>query len=90
MGLTPQSRLREVMLDVLSQMGGAGSRMDVLKRMAVAMDDELTDADRESPTSRPHEEKWQNRASFERATMVRDGVLEQRLDGVWALTDRRR
>ena len=86
--LTPQSRLREVMLEVLVQMGGSGSRMAVLKRMAVALDGELTTDDRESPKSRPHEEKWQNRASYERAAMVREGVLEKRSDGVWSIAGR--
>lgn len=83
---TPQSRLREVMIEVLQQMGGSGRRMDVLKRMAHVLRDELNHEDRESPRGRPHEEHWQNRASFERANMVRDGVLEQRSDGVWSLT----
>jgi len=88
MALTPQRRLRQVMLDVLEQMGGRGQRMDVLKRMAAALEDELTVEDRESPATRPHEEKWANRASYERAALVREGILERRSDGIWSLVRR--
>jgi len=88
MALTPQRRLREVMLTVLEQMGGRGQRMDVLKRMAGVLEGELTSEDQESPATRPHEEKWQNRASYERAALVREGILESRSDGVWSLVRR--
>jgi hypothetical protein len=73
------------MLHVLERMGLAGRRADVLARMAVVLEHELTEEDRESPQTRPHEEKWQNRASYERAAMVREGLLQDRADGIWAL-----
>jgi hypothetical protein len=46
----------------------------------------LTAEDRDAPQTRPFEENWQNRASYERAAMVREGLLAGRRDGVWELS----
>jgi hypothetical protein len=45
----------------------------------------FTTEDREPVRTRPFEESWRNRASFERADMVRDGLLANRADGIWEL-----
>ena len=86
MALTPQTRLREVIVQVLEASGGRGTRANVLQRMAIVMNDEFTAEDLEPVRTRPHEVKWQNRASYERASMIREGLLERRDDGIWALT----
>lgn len=85
MALTPQSRLREVLLEVLQQAGGQLPRVDALQRMASALNGELTGDDLEPVPSRPQEANWQNRASFERAAMIRQGLLAARDDGIWSL-----
>lgn len=64
MALTPKSRLREVIVELLQPSGGRGTRASILQRMAMVLNDELTDEDLEPGCTRPHEAKWQNRANF--------------------------
>jgi hypothetical protein len=45
----------------------------------------FTAEDRQLRTSRPSEEAWRNRASYERADMVRERLLVNRRDGIWEL-----
>lgn len=85
MALTPQAILREYILEALSQVGGSADRSDVLNRMNSAHSGDWTPEDLEAPNSRPFEKSWQNRASWERNSMVRAGLLQSRGDGVWAL-----
>jgi len=59
-------------------------RKDVLAALNAEYGASWSAEDLQTPTDRPFETKWRNRASFERADMVRDGLLEDRSDGVWA------
>lgn len=82
--LTPQGTLRDGLLVVLGRRGGALSRFEALNLLEQLIGDSLTNEDRQTVKSR-NEEKWRNRASFERAGMVREGLLTRRNDGIWEL-----
>jgi hypothetical protein len=68
MSLTPQSDLRDLLVLALGRLGGAGKRHDVLAEMNRLFGGRFTMEDRELVESRPAEEKWQNRTSWERNT----------------------
>ncbi len=87
MALTPQSRLREVIVEVLESSNGDGVRSNILQRMAIIMNDESTAEDLGRVRTRPHEAKWQNRASYERAPTICEGLLQRCDDRVWALVE---
>jgi putative restriction endonuclease len=87
MPLTPQRVLRDRILMVLAgRDSGSLSRAEVLTTLADDYAERWTVQDVQAPSSRPFETKWRNRASYERADMVRDGLLQDRADGMWALT----
>lgn len=88
MTLTPQHILRQRILTVLGEFeGNRASRAQVLEALGARFSDLWTEEDRESPQQRPFEAKWRNRASFERADMVRAGLLEAKAGrGVWMLS----
>lgn len=88
MALTPQQVLRTRILRVLDDFeGGSAPRRTVLAEMDRRFGSSWTPEDRSSPPSRPFEQKWRNRASFERANMVREGLLAAHASGLWTLTD---
>jgi len=85
--LTPQGEYRDLIVEVLGRAGGSADRSAVLQGIANLMHGRFLPGDLESPKSRPHEAKWQNRASYERAEMVRERLLRpDSPTGVWALT----
>jgi hypothetical protein len=85
--LTPQATLRDRILLILHSLNnGTGTRADVLETMEAAFSSEWTAEDVQPQNKRPWETKWRNRASYERADMVRDGLLSERADGYWSLT----
>jgi hypothetical protein len=87
MALTSAKVLRERILSVLCQEpSGSMDRSQVLERMDSEYKDTWSYEDLQSPKTRPFESKWENRASFERAKMVRDGILLGGGDGRWTLT----
>jgi hypothetical protein len=83
--LTPKSDLRDLLVLALGRLGGKGRRSDVLAEMERLFGSAFTAEDREPVATRPFEESWRNRASFERADMVRDRLLVNRRDGIWEL-----
>jgi len=86
--LTPQRDLRDPIIKVLGQRGGAAQREVVLADLEVLLGSKLSDEDRKPPKSRPFEENWMNRASYERAAMKRDGLLRHdSVHGMWELSE---
>jgi hypothetical protein len=83
--LTPQSSLRDLIVLALGRLGSAGRRADVLAEMDRLFGGAFTEEDRRPVPTRQFEESWRNRASYERADMVRDRLLVYRADGVWEL-----
>jgi hypothetical protein len=83
--LTPQSTLRDLIVLALGRLGGAARRADVLAEMDRLFGGAFTAEDRGPVPTRQFEESWCNRASFERADMVRDRLLVDRADGIWEL-----
>lgn len=91
MTLTSQQTLRKRILRVLRDINqGSAPRKVVLEEMDRRFGLLWTQEDRLSPKSRPFEQKWMNRSSYERANMVREGLLTDAADGVWALTSQGR
>lgn len=89
MALTPQAVLGEWILDVLADTTwGQANRADVLDAIERRYGGRLTLDDLNPPPTRPQEARWRNRASFERANMVRMGLLSARSDGIWELARR--
>ncbi|MEU8153135.1 winged helix-turn-helix domain-containing protein [Micromonospora sp. NPDC048986] len=91
MALTPQSQLRLWLIQTLGDLGGSAERRLALRAMAKAFQDQFTDDDWRSPPKRPFESNWENRTSFERGEMVREGLLlpmQKAGRGRWALTER--
>ena len=84
--LTQQSVLRAWLIATIDALGGHAERAAVLNRVEQDFGHLMTEDDRQAVESRPFEEKWRNRASYERAQMVREGILCDRRDGVWQLT----
>lgn len=88
MSLTPQRELRRWILAILlDEPGTAARRARVLEVMAQRYGARLTTEDHDAPSTRPFEENWRNRASYERADMVREGLLVADGRGDWQLTD---
>ncbi|GAB7190950.1 hypothetical protein NUM3379_16570 [Kineococcus sp. NUM-3379] len=86
MALTSHATLRDRLLVTLyKRIGGAGPRSEVLQDLDDLYGATWTADDKGPQNSRPWETKWQNRVSFERADMVRDGLLTNRADGIWEL-----
>jgi hypothetical protein len=83
--LTTQSVLRDFIVLALGSLGGTAKRADVLIEMDRLFGGFFTSDDRKTVRTRPSEEAWRNRASFERADMVRDGFLAVRAGGIWEL-----
>lgn len=83
--LTQRQTHRQRILTVLSrERSGSLRRAQALRRLAE--DFSWSDEDQELRETRPWETKWENRASFERAQMVRDGLLEDDEYGQWTLS----
>ena len=86
--LTSQDVLRNRILSALSEhRDGKARRRDVLATLDREYGSLWTPEDRMSPKSRPFEANWMNRASYERANMVRDGLLAEGDGGLWKLTE---
>lgn len=84
--LTPQSDLRDLIIEVLGRAGGSADRQTVLQGIANLMHGRFLPGDLDEVRTRPGEAKWQNRASYERAAMVREKVLRSDSPyGVWQL-----
>lgn len=61
--------------------------------MEKALHDQFTEDDWRPPEKHPNEPNWANRTSYERAVMVREGLLEPVASagyGQWALYRRHR
>lgn len=86
MALTSHSVLRELLIRALFESGGSASRADVLSAMTSAFGAYWTAEDKESPPSRPGDEKWRNRTSWQRVRLIEDGLLNQQDDGIWSLS----
>ncbi|MGN6252013.1 MAG: winged helix-turn-helix domain-containing protein [Marmoricola sp.] len=88
MALTSQQILRKRILRVLRDFDkGSAPRKVVLAELDGRFGSSWTPEDRSSPKSRPFEQNWMNRASYERANMVREGLLTDGASGLWTLTE---
>jgi hypothetical protein len=82
---TPRWTLRDLIVLALGRLGGTARRADVLAEMDRLFGGAFTAEDHKPVRTRQFEEAWRNRASFERASMVRDRLLVNRADGIWQL-----
>lgn len=87
---TPHSAYRIPILQALVEMGGRGTKSEVLNRVYRAMEHRLKDVDREMIPS-GGDVRWRKAASWERYGMTRDGLLAaDSPSGIWEITDKGR
>ncbi len=85
--VTSQSILREYIIQALMEFGGSARRSDVLERMREMLKDRLTPRDFEKRGDRVI--IWENNACWERAAMVREGILKDESKfGYWELAEK--
>jgi hypothetical protein len=85
----PQSEFREPLLSVLMELGGSAHVSKIRKLMEKRMAPLLKDGDYEKVST--GEVRWWNATCWERANMVRDGLIaESEERGVWELATFRR
>lgn len=85
-GRLPQAMYRPEMLGVLAEMGGRGDADEVCRRVFNRMEQLFGAGDLETTsTGEPH---WRNRIRWERAQMIREGLLRTGArHGVWELSE---
>ncbi|MFF7359235.1 winged helix-turn-helix domain-containing protein [Streptomyces filipinensis] len=88
MQLTPHEVLGRWLLITLGEMGGAGSKQAVLRRIEERYGSQLTETDH-LPQPSNGEVKWENRTAWQRNRMVKAGLLKpyERRGDPWALTE---
>lgn len=85
-GRTPQQVYRQPILRSLYHAGGAKAVNEVLDDIERALGDQLNDVDRQRLNS-GRDVRWRNAAQWERAVMVRVGILKSDSPrGIWELT----
>ena len=82
--LLPLHEFELAILRTVSEAGGEASRLKVVEVLGRALDDRLTDVDREPLISGGV--RWQNRVDQARNRLVKAGLLESPYRGVWKLT----
>jgi predicted CopG family antitoxin len=86
---TRKEAYRPNILRALVEMGGRGEAADVLKLVERMMSGTLNRFDHGSVST--GEERWRNFARFEKADMVREGLLRPNSPhGIWELTEKGR
>ena len=86
---TPEEEFRLPILQALVEMGGSASVNKILERVESLMSHQLNTYDRQVLPSDPTIPRWRNTAQWERATMVREGLISPDSPrGVWEITDR--
>lgn len=88
MARTSAQTLRRWLLDALLELGGSGTKRDVLDEIKRQYGHLVTDDDRQTLTSR-NEVKWENSVAWERSKLVEEGLLEpaDSRKNWWSLTD---
>ncbi|QQS54210.1 MAG: winged helix-turn-helix domain-containing protein [Candidatus Competibacteraceae bacterium] len=83
--VTPQSVLRGYIIQALKEFGGSARTSDVLERIQEMLKDRLTPRDLET-RSDGRAIVWENNARWERAAMIREGLLRNDSKfGYWEL-----
>ena len=83
--VTPQSVLREYIIQALREFNGSARSSDVLERMQEMLGDRLTPRDLET-RSDGRAIVWENNVRWERAAMVKEGILrDDSKFGYWEL-----
>ncbi|MGN6588495.1 MAG: winged helix-turn-helix domain-containing protein [Solirubrobacterales bacterium] len=83
--LLPLPEFEVPILLAISEAGGSAPRSAVLDAVEVALRDRLTDLDRAPMTS--GRIRWQARVDQARNELVKRGLLESSLPGIWRLTE---
>ena len=84
--VTPQSVLREYIIQALTEFGGSAHCSKVIDRMAKLLEVNLLPGDIEPCGSRNNELVWKNRSHWERQAMVNEGILRSDSErGYWEL-----
>ncbi len=83
--MPPASTLLDLVVLAIGRLGGAVRRSDLLAEVDRLFGGAFTAEDREPVRTRQYEESWRNRASCQRANVVRERLLVNRADGIWEL-----
>lgn len=86
---TPQYAFRDPIIKILKNLGGQGSRTQVLKELESIMAEQLTDFDKSDISSGTV--RWQKSAEWEVRVMREQQILKPvspALRGVWELTEK--
>lgn len=82
---TPKNVLRQLVIEALQSMNGAGTKSDVLKFMGEKLEGKLLPGDLEWRES-TKDYAWQNNTAWERFVMVGEGILKSDSPrGLWEL-----
>ena len=85
---TPEAQYYVPILQVLSEMGGAGKVAEVLERVGKLMKPILKEVDYDPLASGPDNPRWRNAGQWARNSMVREGLLKADSPrGVWEITE---
>jgi len=85
--LTPEAEYDLPILEALVEMGGGGSKQQVLEKVYAKLRNRLTRKDLEMTPSGT-EVRWNNRAAWGRFQLIRKGYLKKGSPrGIWEITD---
>jgi hypothetical protein len=83
----PQKELRQPLLDTLNDLGGSAHVHEIRSALEKKIEHRLGNGDYEKVST--GEARWWNAACWERANMVRDGLIAESSErGIWELTDK--
>ena len=83
-GPTPQTAFREPIVDVLKELGGSGQAKDVIERVGLQMERQLSRADHKQLKSGAT--VWKNRVQWARMALKSEGILKSNSPhGLWEL-----
>jgi hypothetical protein len=83
--ILPMPEFEVPILFAISEAGGSAARSAVIDAVGVALEDRLTDLDRER--LRSGRLRWQSRVDHVRNELAKRGLLESDQPGVWKLTE---
>jgi hypothetical protein len=86
--LTSYDTLEEVLIKILTDMGGPVKSSVVIDKMEISLKDKLTSGDHECISS--GEERWKNRTNWVRHQLIKKGMLKgDSPRGVWEINNKK-
>lgn len=86
--MTQAEQMKLVLLYAMDELGGGGTRRQVLQHINDSRYWYKNDANDTAGTTRPSESKWRNNFSYERQHLVTDGCMKSGGGGNWSITEK--